>query len=194
MQSMTVFLLELSLGGVHLTVTKSLITACVDKLMRWLQSMAVNDAVSERAYQILLKVLNKHDHTARVNTSEHVVGKPAQPYPPGPQDVLGAAPQNNTEQASAFTLPPATYDSEMDDPSALYEQAIWPGNVFNGDFYSQANNGNFDLNSLSDFFQEPLEAAQMPMHYGSLYTADFDQCMDWDPYSTESWGGPSKRQ
>jgi hypothetical protein len=196
MQSMTVFLLELSLGGVHLTMKRSFITASVDKLMRWLQSMMVNDAVSERAYQILLKVLNKHDPTAHVNTSEHVVGTPAQSYPPRPQDVLRAAPRNNTEQASAFNLPPATYDSIMDDPSTLYEQAIWPDNVFNSDFYSQANNGNFDLNSLSDYFQGPIEAgpAQMPMHYGSSYTSDFDHCMDWDLYSTENWAGPSKRQ
>jgi hypothetical protein len=110
MQSMTVFLLELSLGGIHLTMKRSLITDCVDKLMRWLQSMVVNDAVSERAYQLLLKVLNTHDHTTLVNSSEHARGKPAQSYPPRPQATLREAPPNNTEQASAFNLPPATYD------------------------------------------------------------------------------------
>jgi hypothetical protein len=59
MQALTVLLFELSLDGIHLTIDKSHITSCVDKLIRWLGSMKSLDAVSESAYNVVARVLNK---------------------------------------------------------------------------------------------------------------------------------------
>jgi hypothetical protein len=59
MQALTVLLLELSLDGIHLTVEKSYVTSCVDKLIRWLSSMKSVDAISESAYNVVARVLNK---------------------------------------------------------------------------------------------------------------------------------------
>jgi hypothetical protein len=71
MQAMVVFLLELSVKATPLSLTRrSDLSNGILKLSSWLQSMAVKDAISRRAYTIMCKVLNKYGHAVPSHTFE----------------------------------------------------------------------------------------------------------------------------
>ncbi|CAN9474373.1 unnamed protein product [Alternaria alternata] len=181
MQALTVLLLELSLDGIHLTVEKSHVTSCVDKLIRWLSAMKSVDAISESAYNIVARVLNKQ------SKQEAAHRQLPQPQPTDQHQ--------QQRQAQDTTLELQQQYQSYSQPLALQQSGVvWPTtDAFNSnDFYSQSNTGNFYSNNVSGSeylndpnaelmdFDEPLN-----MFYGNPYEATFDQ-WEWDPAAFEN--------
>lgn len=138
MQALTVLLIELSLDCVHLTVNKSHITSCVDRLIKWLESMKTVDAVSEGAYNVVIKVLSKRgpDDAAKKPTP-HV--RPAEELiPQGPRTM---------QQVQDL---PQTYQVISHPPAMQHMDNAWPGSeAASGMFYfSQPDTGSFDQNTV----------------------------------------------
>jgi hypothetical protein len=172
MQGLTVLLLELSLDGVHLTIDKRYFTACAEKLMRWLQSMAPADGVSKRAYNIVSKVLNKQDQTKGKS-------KPM-PHPPTEGD------QQSQYGAQSSTLDPQQPShSYGGQPLSQQPEISWPSvNAFNSNsFYSTSNTASFCPRDLSgsEYLNDPnaglfeFSQPQMSLFYGNPYQASFDE-------------------
>ncbi|KAI4953195.1 hypothetical protein J4E86_006736 [Alternaria arbusti] len=175
MQALTVLLLELSLDGIHLTVEKSHITACIDKLIRWLNSMKPVDAVSENAYNVIARVMNKQ-------TKEEAARRRL----PQPQIMDQHQKQQDIEHM--------TFDSQQryqpySQPLTLQQSDVaWPSaDPFNSNIYAQSNTGNFDLYDApgGDILNDPttgLTEFGQPLNlfYGNPYESTFDH-WEWDP-------------
>lgn len=175
MQALTVLLLELSLDGIHLTVEKSHITACIDKLIRWLNSMKPVDAVSENAYNVIARVMNKQ-------TKEEAARRRL------PQ------PQMTDQHQKQQDIEHMTFDSQQryqpySQPLTLQQSDVaWPSaDPFNSNIYSQSNTGNFDLYDApgGDILNDPttgLTEYGQPLNlfYGNPYESTFDH-WEWDP-------------
>jgi len=175
MQALTVLLLELSLDGIHLTVEKSHVKTCVDKLIRWLNSMKPVDAVSENAYNVVARVMNKQ-------TKEEAARRQL------PQ--LQATDQHQKQQ----DVENMAFDSQQ--PYQPYSQPLtlqqsdvaWPSaDPFNSNIYSQSNTGNFYLYDASggDYLNDPTAGLTdfgqpLSLFYGNPYESTFDQ-WEWDP-------------
>ena len=171
MQGLTVLLLELSVGGAHLTIDKQHVKGCAKKLMRWLQSMAPVDEVSERAHEIVAKVLNNQDQSEAM--SEQI------PYPPM-EEYAQSSNRETQQQFHSGEAPATTHQMEMSWPSA---------DAFNSNaFYSLSNTGNYYPNdqSGSEYFGDPnaglyeFGQPQMSLFYGNPYMENLDQ-WQWDP-------------
>ncbi|KAL1794280.1 hypothetical protein ACET3X_007701 [Alternaria dauci] len=163
MQALTVLLLELSLDGIHLTIEKSHITSCVDKLIRWLSSMKSVDAISERAYNVVAKVLSKQSKQDAAHRQL-----------PQPQPTDQHQKQHHTQDTTADLQQQHPSYSQ---PLALQQlDVVWPAaDPFNSnDSYTQSNTGNFYHSDIS-----PLN-----LFYGNPYEATFDQ-WEWDPAAFE---------
>ncbi|KAI4703708.1 hypothetical protein J4E89_009931 [Alternaria sp. Ai002NY15] len=175
MQALTVLLLELSLDGIHLTVEKSHITACIDKLIRWLNSMKPVDAVSENAYNVIARVMNKQ-------TKEEAARRRL------PQ------PQMTDQHQKQQDIEHMTFDSQQryqpySQPLTLQQSDVaWPSaDPFNSNIYAQSNTGNFDLYDApgGDILNDPttgLTEYGQPLNlfYGNPYESTFDH-WEWDP-------------
>ncbi|KAI0573663.1 hypothetical protein Alg130_09996 [Pyrenophora tritici-repentis] len=194
MQALTVLLFELSLDGIHLTIDKSHITSCVDKLIRWLGSMKSLDAVSERAYNIVARVLNKQ------SKQEAAHRQLPQPEPTDPYQ--------QPHDAQDITLDSQQQYQPYSQPLKLLQAYVaWPSaDPFNSNsFYPQSDTDNFYLNDVSrfDYLNDPnagLIYFSQPLNlfYGNPYEANFDQ-WEWDPAASEDLGlgqqqGPSGGQ
>ncbi|CAN9346145.1 unnamed protein product [Alternaria alternata] len=181
MQALTVLLLELSLDGIHLTVEKSHVTSCVDKLIRWLSAMKSVDAISESAYNVVARVLNKQ------SKQEAAHRQLPQPQPTDQHQ--------QQRQAQDTTLELQQQYQSYSQPLALQQSGVvWPTtDAFNSnDFYSQSNTGNFYSNNVSgsEYLNDPnaeLMDFDQPlnMFYGNPYEATFDQ-WEWDPAAFEN--------
>ncbi|PZD23065.1 fungal specific transcription factor domain containing protein, partial [Pyrenophora tritici-repentis] len=140
MQSLTV-LLELSLGAIHLAVNKSHVTSCVDKLIRWLQSMKLVDAVSGSAYNVVAKILSKQ--------SEEEAAAKEMPKPQPTTD--------GQQQYSPHNVTPASQQKHYVQPLISESlNSMWPssdafssGAFSNGAFLPQSNTGNFYPDDIS---------------------------------------------
>ncbi|CAG5137217.1 uncharacterized protein ALTATR162_LOCUS54 [Alternaria atra] len=175
MQAITVLLLELAQGAIHWPTDPSNIATCVGKLTRWLKAMKSNDVVSERAYNIVCKMLGKHEQSREdVATGQWAAEMAEQPY-------------NEPTAASYMASQP------YDDLDLQYlQETPCLDTYFNDDYYSQANSGSFDLNSLAWPFNEPpadflFGQAQLPLFFGNHRMANFDQ-------GTEYYGLDSSTQ
>jgi hypothetical protein len=181
MQALTVLLLELSLDGIHLTVEKTHITSRVNKLIEWLISMKSVDAVSESAYNVVARVLNKQ------SKKEAADRQIPQPQPTDQQQ------QQSHKQDTSVDLQQHYHPHSQ--PLALQQSGnVWPSvDSFNDtDFYAQSNTNNFyssdvsGIEYLSDTnaglmgFDQPLD-----LFYGNPYEATFDQ-WKWDPAAFEN--------
>jgi hypothetical protein len=175
MQALTVLLLELSSDGAHLTIDKKSVTACTEKLIKWLQSMAPADGVSERAYNIVCKVVNKQDQTRAMSK--------LMPHLPPKNDL------QSQHGAKSSTLDPQQPTHLPEEPSISQQPEIsWPNvDAFNtNSFYSMSNTGNFYPNDMSgtEYLNDPhaglyeFGQPQMSLFYGNPYQASFDE---WDP-------------
>ena len=152
MQAITVLLLELAQGAIHWPKDPSNIATCVEKLTRWLKAMKSNDVVSERAYNIVRKMLGKCKQFGEdVATGQWTAKMAEQPY-------------NDLDLQCLHVTPCLdTYS--------------------NDDCYSQANSGNFDLNSQARPLNEPpadflLSQTQLPLFFGNHFMTKFDQGTD----------------
>lgn len=58
MQAVAVLLLELSFGETHMTSPEESILTSVKKLVRWLRFLSVSNAVAERAFEVLVEIIN----------------------------------------------------------------------------------------------------------------------------------------
>ena len=180
MQALTVLLLELSLDGVHLTVEKSHVTSCVDKLIRWLSSMKSVDAISESAYNAVARVLNKQ------SKQEAAHRQLPQPQPTDQHQ--------QQHDAQGTTLGMQQQYQSYSQPFALQQSGvIWPtaDPSSSNDFYSQSNTGNFYSNDVSgsEYLNDPnaglMDFGQpLNLFYGNPYKATFDQ-WEWDPAAFE---------
>jgi hypothetical protein len=170
MQGLTVLLLELSQDGVHLTIDKQYVMGHAKKLMRWLRSMAPVDQVSDRAHEIVAKILNNQNQSQAM--SDHI------PHPPMEEHTQSSnfEPQQQFRNGKA---PVTSQQAEMPWPSA---------NAFDSNsFYSLSNTGNYYPNdqSGSEYFSDPNAGLhesgqpQMSLFYGNPYMGDFGQSQ-WD--------------
>ncbi|KAI4947245.1 hypothetical protein J4E91_006595 [Alternaria rosae] len=175
MQALTVLLLELSLDGIHLTVEKSHITSCVDKLIRWLSSMKSVDAVSESAYNVVARVMNKQ-------TKEEAAHRRL----PQPQPTDQYQKQQGVEDMAFDPQQPYQPYSQ---PLTLQQSGVaWPSaDPMNSNIYSQSNTGNFYLYDVSgtEYLNDPTAGLTdfgqpLNLFYGNPYESTFDQ-WEWDP-------------
>jgi hypothetical protein len=139
MQAITVLLLELAQGTIHWPTDPSNIATCVEKLTRWLKAMSSNDVVSERAYNIVCKMLSKHKQSREDVATGQLATEMEQPY---------------------------------NEPAAASYMA------------SQANSGNFDLNSQARPLNKPpadflFGQTQLPLFFGDHFMTKFDQGTDY---------------
>ncbi|KAF1945717.1 hypothetical protein EJ02DRAFT_509382 [Clathrospora elynae] len=178
MQSLTVLLIELGIGGVHLTADKSHITACVEKLIAWLRSMNSIDAVSERAYNMVASVLNKQDQAQAV---EKQMPRPSMEETHHKQ-YDERAPETNAQHPG------------YNEPPARQLENSWPNDrIHDSALYSESNAGNLYPNDMSgsEFLNNPgaglFDFTQMELtsFYGNPYQVNFDQ-YDWNPAESEN--------
>lgn len=174
MQGLTVLLLELSIGGIHLTVNKVHVESCINKLIKWLQSMKTVDAVSESAYNVVAKVLSKQ--------SEEEAAARQMPQPQQQYNQHDFAIDPNLQPQY---VPPLVSDSLNN---------VWPssGTFTSGAYYPQANTGNFYPDDMSgtDYLNDPdaglfeFGQPQMNLFYRNPYETTFDH-WEWDPSAFE---------
>ena len=177
MQALTVLLLELSLNCMHLTVHKSHVTSSVDKLIGWLDAMRSVDAVSQSAYSIVTKVLNKQ--------SQHNAAEKGMPRP----SVAEAPQRQNFGTSESISGPQQPNSMYGEPPTSQNMDGAWFGSdVFNsGPYFSQPNAGIFYPGDVfgSDYLNDPDAGAfefgqpQMGLFYGNPYSASLDQ-WNWD--------------
>jgi hypothetical protein len=167
MQAITVLLLDLAQGAIHWPTDPSNITTCVEKLIRSLKAMKSNDTVSERAYNTVCKMLDRHEQSSEdVTTDQWAEETTEQPY---------------NEPTAASYLASRPYN----DPDLEYFQETPCLDTYpNDDYYSGANSGNFDLSSLVWPFNEPpadflFGQEQIPLFFGNYFMTSFDQGTDY---------------
>jgi hypothetical protein len=167
MQAITVLLLELAQGAIHWPTDPSNIATCVEKLTRWLKAMKSNDIVSERAYNIVCKMLGKHEQSREdVATSQWAAEMAEQPY--------------NEPTAASYMASQPYNDLDLQ----YLQETPCLDTYFNDDYYSQANSGTFDLNSLARPLNEPpadflFGQAQLPLFFENHLMTNFDQRTDY---------------
>lgn len=166
MQAITVLLPELAQGAIHWPTDPSNIATCVEKLTRWLNAMKSNDVVSERAYNIVRKMLGKHEQFREdVATGQWATEMGEQPYnEPVAASYMASQPYNNLDLQ-------------------YLQKTTCLDTCFNDDYYSQANSEKFDLSSQAWPLNKPpadflLGQAQLPLFLGDHSMANFDQGTD----------------
>jgi hypothetical protein len=168
MQAITVLLLELAQGTSYLSEDTAHVTACMEKLVQWLNTMKIVDAVAENAHKIVCDMLSKHEQFARKIS-------------PGSWLLETFVAEPNTFN----TMPSQLHNTNNTDPRLSGESAYNPMPFNNDDLYSGANEGLFDLNNLADPLNDPFggiqfSQAQYPLFYGNQFTTLFDQEMIYD--------------
>jgi hypothetical protein len=160
MQAITVLLLELAQGAMHWPKDPSNVAACVEKLTRGLEVMKSNDVVSERAYNIVCKMLGKHGQSREdVATGQWAAEMAKQPY--------------NEPTAASYMVSQPYNDQDLQ----YLQETPCLDTYLNDDYYSQANSGNFDLNEPSADFL--FGQAQLPLFFGNHFMTSFDQGTDY---------------
>ena len=205
MQGLTVLLLELSLGGIHLTMDKSHATKCVDKLIRWLDSMKPVDAVSASAYDVVTKVLSQHSEEEAA--AKEMPQPPPQPtthgeqqYSPYKADVASQQQQQQQQeqQQQHYSQPFTSEQMNITWPSA---DVFGSGALSSGAFLAQPDTSNFYMDGISgtNYFNDPdagiyeFGQPRMNMFYGNPYQTTFDQ-WEWDASAFEEGQGQDQSQ
>ncbi|CAN9415083.1 unnamed protein product [Alternaria alternata] len=157
--AITVLLLELAQGAIHWPKDPSNIATCVEKLTRWLKAMESNDVVSERAYNIVCKMLGKHEQSREdVATGQWAAEMAEQPY--------------NEPTAASYMVSQSFNDLDLQ-----YLRETPDDISFSDNYYSQANSGNFGLNEPpADFL---FGQAQLRLIFGNHFMTNFDQGTDY---------------
>jgi hypothetical protein len=162
MQAITVLLLELAQGTSYLSEDTAHVTACMEKLVQWLNTMRIVDGVAENAHKIVCDMLSKHSQFARkISPGSWLL------------ETFVAVPNTFTNMPSQLQTNP--------DP----QLSGGPTYQFNDDPYTAVNEAPFDLNTLADPLNDPFGniqfgQAQYPLFYGNQFTTQFDQEMSYD--------------
>ena len=201
MQGLTVLLLELSLGGIHLTINKSHVTKCVDKLIRWLDSMKPVDAVSASAYDVVAKVLSQQSEEEAA--AKEMPQPPPQPTTHGeqqysPYEANVTSQKQQEQQQQQYAQPLTSEQMNITWPSA---DVFGSGGLSSGAFLPQSNTSNFYMDDISgtNYFNDPdagiyeFGQPRMNMFYGNPYQTTFDQ-WEWDASAFEEGQGQSQGQ
>lgn len=172
MQAIAVLLLELSKYKTHLEGMRPNVTVGVEKLTRWLRSMMHNDEVSARAYKIVRNVLDKLEPPTQTDIPDQ-----------RPNELIE---ERYIERNVLFDMP---FQPHFDSTPQSLEATP---DSFNDEYFSQANDGNFNLQLRPEYLVGPqanyqFGQAQMPLFYGNPYMTDFDQDVQWDSTSFEAW-------
>ncbi|KAH6870213.1 hypothetical protein BKA58DRAFT_401773 [Alternaria rosae] len=140
MQALTVSLSELPLDGIDLTIDESHVASCVDKLVQWLGSMKSLDAVSESAYNVVAKILNKQ------SKQEAAHRQLSQPQPTDPY-------QQPHDAQDTTVNPQQQYQPYSQSRKVQQTYVAWPcADPFHSNsFYPQSNTDNFHLKKVSGF-------------------------------------------
>jgi hypothetical protein len=177
MQAITVLLLELTQGKSHLSEDTAHVTACMEKLVQWLDTMKLVDAVAGNAHAIVCDMLSKHEQFARKISPDSWLLKTLQPSVHAQTTFA-----NMSSQSHSTTDPRLTGES------------TYPPMPFSDDLYTGANERPFDLNTLGDPLDDPYGAiqfgqAQYPLFYGNQFTTLYDQEMSYDFDDSTNMGG-----
>jgi len=198
-----VLLLELSLGGIHLTINKSHVTLCVDKLIRWLDSMKPVDAVSASAYNVVAKVLSQQ--TEEEAAAKEMPQPPPQPTTDGEQQyspynaaVASQQPHHHHQHHQQYAQPFTSEQMNIAWPSA---DVFGNGTLGSGTFLPQPDTSNFYTDDVlgTNFFNDPdagiyeFGQPRMNMFYGNPYQSTFDQ-WEWDTSAFEEGQGQGQDQ
>lgn len=192
MQALTVLLIELSLDCVHLTFDKSHITSCVNKLIKWLESMKTVDAVSEGAYNVVTEVLMKQ--------SSDEAAKRHMPHLRPAEEPIQQEP-GTMQQAPCL---PQAYQTPIHPHTLQHMENAWPGSEAANrmPYLSQPDTANFYQHNVPNFeylagsdpglyeFGQP----QMSLFYGNSYSVMMYQ-WDWESMAVDDRGqrhGPSQ--
>jgi hypothetical protein len=159
MQAITVLLLELAQGTSYLSEDTPHVTACMEKLVQWLNTMRIVDGVAENAHKIVCDMLSKHEQFVRkISPGSWLL------------ETFVAVPNTFSNMSSQLQTNP--------DP----QLSTYP---FNDNLYTAANQESFDLNTLADPLNNPFGniqfgQAQYPLFYGNQFATLFDQDMSYD--------------
>ncbi|KAJ6202859.1 hypothetical protein J3E72DRAFT_435556 [Bipolaris maydis] len=194
MQALTPLLIELSLDCVHLTIDKSHVTSCVEKLIAWLHSMKTVDAVSESAYNVATKVLSRQrpeDATKKqMPHPEHHQALGRQEYGPLQQQ----PDSQQSYQIASHPYPLQEMEYAWPGPDELNSMPYFPQPDARRFYQNNAPSSEFLHNSNTGMheFGQP----QMSLFYANPFTATMDQ-WDWDSTAGEDTGhghGPGMHQ
>jgi hypothetical protein len=163
MQALTVLLLELSQGAVHLEADATVADACVGKLTGWLRDMMPNDDVANRAYRMMQEILGNNER-----------GQQA-------EDIMDQQHDTKTSEMA--------WNTDNNPGTQHFDQEIGPNVPFNDNYYRQENGENANLDALSWPLNESFTfylfgQSQTPLFFGNQYMSNFDQ-------ETDSDGGPT---
>jgi hypothetical protein len=185
MQAITVLLLELAQGTSRLSEDSSKISTGVEKLTRWLAIMKILDRVAGSAYNMVGKMLSKHDQFAR----ELVPG-------PWLDEVMQAESSDPTTFAN--DEPQVHLGSGFQNFSDNSYSAMSFGNEYN----TTINNGTYDPNNLVDplsysYGSFQFGQPQYPLFYGNQFATLFDQDLSYaydDNTNMEDWDTSGEQQ
>lgn len=189
MQAIAVFLLEMSFRQTHMDHPDKGIQASIRKLVRWLQSIGVSNGVSQRAYTMIIDIINAGASQLRVDISDIVAEGEADrgqdqgqdhsfqtyPWPQGtelPPQYEDSFPRDGWEMPSLGN-PPAIADFGIQHPTAAWGQqslqdsiGFQPGQYFMPDPQMPSIFGNpfftsFDFSNSMEgaFFQGDVDGA-----------------------------------
>lgn len=184
MQAITVLLLDLAQGKPHAEPT--IISAGVEKLAKWLETMKVVDELADRAYKIVRRMLNKHLRSARNNASQEWTQTPAQSF---------YNDSNATTDATAREF--------LNDDAQSYGEPLWSSTAFSGLPYSQPDDGTLSLNPLAEPLLDPFTNTPQfgqdpyPLYYGDQFSTLFDESQTFDvpdDMNQEDWNTAQYQQ
>ncbi|KAL6710510.1 hypothetical protein ACN47E_008558 [Coniothyrium glycines] len=199
MQAMIVLLPTSSKQTIRTKADEAHIDVCVDKLTNWLRHLSSKDGVAERAYKLSIRISKGHDFGEFTRTTVQATPPPipfavgahtAQPSELGLHPYLPLLPTEQV-QSSAHDIPFASgrMIPNIQSPSSYA--------LFHNDFYSSANDGNFDLYPESNYYTWPKSSSQTAATYSPYYDNAFGLFqeevpeVEWDQTILASWPGPS---
>jgi hypothetical protein len=183
MQAMVVLLLELSVEATQSSRTSKLeFSKGVHKLSLWLQSMAVKDAVSQRAYSIMCGILKDHGESVLFDASEHLTEKAMQQGNADPFATNNMIDGRFGDIVGHVEVPYVACNTSPSQ-SAL---GLWPHDWPDNNYFFDIHHNDHHLESLSDTVaaQSNLDGNQdqVPSGYEDRFMADFEDTIDdtWD--------------
>lgn len=158
MQSMAVLLLEMAYEGKHMKGQTNDIVDCIKRLIRWLRTMAPNDAVAARAYHVVWKILKTCAPALRTQADELLA-----------------------EDADL----PGQSESHQDAPELPAQQDFgqWPSENYLGNgpptsfgpgFSSQPGDQQAGYN-FSPYSFMVQDQSQLPLTFGNPFVTSFDE-------------------
>jgi hypothetical protein len=176
MQALTVMLSELAQGTSSLSEETLEISACVEKLVRYLEKMKTVDAVAENAYSVVCSMLRKHEKFSRRLVPGQWLHETTRPLDPDPNAYANMPSQENTHIGHHYFPQGAVSPAPFDDGC-----------------YTTGNEGLVDLQNPTDPLNQ-FGQTQYPIFYGYQPMTLFDQEVGYDNSSMEDLNTTSGQQ